>query len=103
MKKLFIFLLIPTMLLCGCKDSERKSITQTRILMDTICTVTADCSKESINGSLNLCEDLDRLLSRHLPESEVSILNHTDELEISKETLEVLVHAIYYCQKTGGK
>lgn len=103
MKKLLILLLIPTMLFCGCKDSERKSITQTRILMDTVCTVTADCSKESINGSLDLCEKLDRLFSRHRPESEVSLLNHTDEGEISKETLEVLAQAIYYCQKTGGK
>ncbi len=71
--------------------------------MDTVCTVTADCSEESLNGALDLCEDLDRLLSRHKPESEVSLLNHQDELEISKETLEVLVQAIYYCQKTGGK
>ncbi len=71
--------------------------------MDTVCTVTADCSEESLNGALDLCETLDRLLSRHRPESEVAILNHNDELEISKETLEVLVQAIYYCQKTGGK
>ena len=71
--------------------------------MDTVCTLTADCSEESLNGALDLCEKLDRLLSRHRPESEVSLLNHHDELEISKETLEVLVQAIYYCQKTGGK
>ena len=103
MKKLLILLLIPTMLLCGCKGGNKKSITQTQILMDTVCTVTADCSKESLNGALNLCEELDRLLSRHRPESEVSLINHHDELELSKETLEVLAQAIYYCQKTGGK
>lgn len=103
MKKLLILLLIPTMLLCGCKDSEKKSITKTQILMDTVCTVTADCSEKSIKGALDLCEKLDSLLSRHRPESEVSLLNHHDELEISKETLEILAQAIYYCQKTGGK
>ena len=71
--------------------------------MDTVCTVTADCNTESLNGALDLCENLDRLLSRHRPESEVSLLNHYDELEISKDTLTILSQAIYYCQKTGGK
>lgn len=93
------------MLLCACKDNEKakKSITKTQILMDTVCTVTADCSEESIKGALALCEEYDRLLSRHRPESEVSLINHHDELELSKETREVLAQAIYYCQKTGGK
>ena len=99
MKKLLILTLIPALLLCGCASKKSEK----RLLMDTVCTVTADCSTESLNGALDLCEKLDRLLSRHRPESEVSLLNHHDELEISKETLEVLVQAIYYCQKTGGK
>lgn len=99
MKKLFTLLLIPALLLCGCASQKSDK----RLLMDTVCTVTADCSEESINGALELCEKLDSLLSRTRPESEVSLLNHHDELEISKETLEVLAQAIYYCQKTGGK
>lgn len=101
MKKLFILTLISALLLCGCASKKTKS--EKRILMDTVCTVTADCSEESLNGALDLCENFDRLLSRTRAESEVSLLNFHDELEVSKETLEILSQAIYYCQKTGGK
>lgn len=99
MKKLFILTLILALLLCGCASQK----TNTQILMDTVCTVTADCDEETLSGVFELCEKYDRLLSRHKPESEVSMINHYDELELSPETLEILVQAIYYCQKTGGK
>ncbi len=99
MKKIFILLLIPTLLLCGCASTQ----SDTQFLMDTVCTITADCNDEALDGVFELCENYERLLSRHKPESEVSMANHYDELEFSPETLEILTQAIYYCQKTGGK
>lgn len=71
--------------------------------MDTVCTITADCDEEYIDGVFELCAQYESLLSRHKNESDVSKLNHYDEYEISPETLHVLVQALYYCQKTGGK
>ena len=100
MKKLFILLLIPTLLLCGCRKSEN---TKSQILMDTVCTITADCSEETLNGVFKLCDNYDRLLSPTSPDGEVSMINHYDEMELSPETLEILTQAIYFCKKTGGK
>lgn len=100
MKKLLILLLITTTLLCGCRKSEN---TKTQILMDTVCTITADCGEETLDGVFKLCENYDRLLSPTSPDGEVSMINYYDEMELSPETLEILSQALYYCQKTGGK
>ncbi len=100
MKKIFILLLMPTVLLCGCHKSEN---TKSQILMDTVCTITADCSEEALNDVFKLCENYDRLLSPSSPDGEVSMINYYDEMELSPETLEILTKALYYCQKTGGK
>lgn len=100
MKKLFILLLTLTFLLCGCRTSQN---TKTEIFMDTACTITADCNVEVIDGVFALCENYDRLLGLNRPESEVSMLNQYDEMELSNDTLKLLTQAIYYCQKTGGR
>ncbi len=71
--------------------------------MDTVCTITADCDEEIFDGVFKLCEDYDRLLSRHNQASEVAQINHHNKLEFSPETLEILVQALYYCEKTNGK
>jgi thiamine biosynthesis lipoprotein len=100
MKKLFILLFIPTLLLCGCRKSEN---TKSQNLIDTVCTITADCSEESLNGVFELCEKYDRLLGASSPDNEISMINHYDEMELSPEIIEMLAQSIYYCQKTGGK
>jgi len=99
MKKIFILLITLSLLLCGCSSNR----SDTQFLMDTVCTITADCSDEALDGVFKLCENYDRLLSPSSPDGEVSMINHYDELELSAETLKILTQAIYYCQKTGGK
>ncbi len=99
MKKLFVLLITLSLMLCGCSSE----ISDTQFLMDTVCTITANCSDEALDGVFKLCENYDRLLSPTSPDGEVSMINHYDEMDLSAETLKILTQAIYYCQKTGGK
>ena len=99
MKKLFIVALIPLML-CGCKKEQ---ITNTKECLDTTYTITADCNEKTLNGAFEVCLESEKLLTQNYPDSEISMLNAHDTMELSRETLDVLSLALYYCQATGGK
>ncbi len=99
MKKLFILIMIPFLLLCGCKE---KQISNTKLLMDTVCTVTADCDEKTLDGAFLLCENYERALSVNSPDSDISLMNFYNEYEMSDGTRELILKALYYCQKTRG-
>ncbi len=100
MKKFLSLIFIPLLLLCGC---SKKQITDTKLYMDTVCTITADCSENTLDGAFEVCEHLDRMLAPNSQDSEISMMNYYDEFEMSDDTRNIIVRALYYCQKTGGK
>lgn len=100
MKKFTVLLFIPLILLCGC---ARKQISDTKLYMNTACTVTSDCDEKTLDGVFGLCENYERFLGPDSPDSDISFMNYYDEYEISDDTREILLKALYYCQKTGGK
>ena len=100
MKKITVFLFIPLILLCGC---AKKQISDTKLYMDTACTVTADCDEKTLDGVFELCENYEMLLNPDLPNSDISLMNYYDECEISDATREIILKALYYCNKTSGK
>ena len=99
MKKLFIVALIPLML-CGCKKEQ---ITNTKECLDTTYTITADCNEKTLNGAFEVCLESEKLLTQNYPDSEISMLNAHDTMELSRETLAVLSLALYYCQATARR
>lgn len=95
--------LLVLMLLCGC-DAEKPENSETRFLMDTVVTLTAECDGETIDGAFALCENLESILSRTVKDSDVYRLNHTDGfVKVSSHTLKNVERALYYAELSGGR
>lgn len=91
------------LLLCGCNSGETEN-SETRFLLDTVCTVTADCGDDIINGAFSLCENLERTLSKTVKDSDVYKLNNTEGfVSVSDGTLKTVEQALYYSELSGGK
>ena len=91
------------LLLCGCNSGETEN-SETRFLLDTVCTVTADCGDDIINGAFSLCENLERTLSKTVRDSDVYKLNNTEGfVSVSDDTFKTVERAIYYGDLSGGK
>ena len=91
------------LLLCGCNSGETEN-SETRFLLDTVCTLTADCEGEVIDGAFSLCEELERTLSKTLRDSDVYKLNNTEGfVSVSEDTLKTVERALYYSELSGGK
>ena len=91
------------LLLCGCNSGETEN-SETRFLLDTVCTVTADCGDDIINGAFSLCENLEHTLSKTLKDSDVYKLNNTEGfVSVSEDTLKTVERAIYYGELSDGR
>ncbi len=93
---IFILLLLP----CGC---SKRQITDTKLYMDTVCTVTAECDEKTLDGAFSICENYERVFGREGYESELEKLNEKGELSLSDDLLEVIKLAAFYCESTDGK
>ena len=60
-KMLSVNMILVLLALCGC-TSPQENISETRFLFDTVITLTADCSEETMDGAFALCEKYDALL-----------------------------------------
>ena len=104
-KNITLPMLLLLLLLCGCSQDENKALnSETRFLLDTACTVSADCDDETLSGAFAVCEELERLLSRTVKGSDVYRLNETDGfVSVSDDTLRLLEKSVYYGNLTDGK
>ncbi len=102
MKKIISFnLSFVLLLLCGCIAQENKD---TRFMLDTIVTLTANCNGETLDGAFKLCEEYEQLLSRSVEGSDVSILNNsTGFVEVNEHTLSIVEKAVFYGDLSNGK
>ena len=98
-------MLLLLLLLCGCSQDENKALnSETRFLLDTACTVSADCDDETLSGAFAVCEELEKLLSRTVKGSDVYRLNEADGfISVSDDTLRLLEKSVYYGNLTDGK
>ena len=89
------------LLLCGCVAQENKD---TRFLLDTVVTLTANCSTETLDGAFELCETYEKLLSRTVKGSDVYKLNNSDGFcEVDNHTKTIIEKSIYYGDLSNGK
>lgn len=92
-----IFVLL---LLCGCG----KENSETRFLLDTVVRLNAQCDDETLSGAFALCEHYEKMLSRSLPESDVSRINSADgAAEASDDTVKIISRSLYYSKLSDGK
>lgn len=102
-KSVTLPMMLILLLLCGCNSGETEN-SETRFLLDTVCTVTADCGDDIINGAFSLCENLERTLSKTLKDSDVYKLNNTEGfVSVSEDTLKTVERALYYGDLSGGR
>lgn len=100
--KASVCLLILLFSLCGC--DRNNEISETRFMLDTVATLTADCSKETLNGAFSVCSDYEKLLSRTVENSDVYILNQSEGFtEVSEETVKIIDRSIYFSKVSYGK
>ncbi len=89
------------MVLCSCTQAEN---TDTQFLLDTVITLSADCSDQTLAGAFSLCKKKEDELSTTKEGSDVWRINHTEgEVKVSKETEKIIKKSIYYGNLSGGK
>lgn len=87
--------------MCGCTAQEN---TDTRFLLDTVVTLTANCDDDTLEEAFSLCGDFEKLLSRTVEDSDVSRLNSSNEfIKVSPHTEKIIERSLYYSEKTHGK
>ncbi len=97
-----IYLLALILCLCGCNGNSHNS--ETRFVLDTVATLTADCNDEVLDGAFELCKTYENLLSRTKENSTVYALNNSDGFrEINDETLEIIKRSVYFGELSNGK
>ncbi len=99
-----VFTVLFLISLCGCSKSGQTS--ETRFLLDTVVTISADCSQELINQAFEKISDYEKLFSVTVKNSDVSKLNsakNSEFTEVSKETYELIGSCVHYSELTGGK
>ena len=103
MKKIIsLNLSLVLLLVCGCTGTQVNK--DTRFLLDTVVTLTADCDSKTLDGAFLLCENYEQLLSRTVKDSEVYTLNNSDGfVEVSDDTLEIIKKGIYYANLSNGR
>jgi FAD:protein FMN transferase len=113
-KTLFAFLLVISILVSGCVqsepegDKELKEFQQTRSTMDTTVTVAVYASNDSeaskvIDDAFNEIYRIDTLMSPSKEDSQLNILNTRGEVENADPALiYVLDQSKYYSEKSGG-
>ena len=87
--------------MCGCTPQEN---TDTRFLLDTVVTLTANCDDDILEEAFSLCGDFEKLLSRTVGGSDISRLNSSNEfIKVSPNTEKIIERSLYYSEKTQGK
>lgn len=96
-------LIFVLMFLCGCSGTQEN--TDTRLLLDTFVTLTADCGGETISAAFEECARYEHIFSRTDEESEVSRLNRSGEefINVSECTRTVIERGIWYGELTAGR
>lgn len=93
------------LLLCSCNGNQNTT-SDTQFLFDTVVTLSADCSEETLSGAFELCKELEDILSVTKEESDVSKINGTangEGVKVKKDTSVLINKALYFCKLSGGK
>ena len=109
--KQILVVLVLLLSFMGCKrDREPVMYRESRLLMDTICTITVVSrselkAKEAIDAGFSEIERLEGLLDRFSSESEIVAINRAagvKPVKVSRETLDIIEKAIRIAELTDG-
>ncbi len=104
MKRLLFFLLFP-LLLTGCSlPGKPQEYTETRFLMDTVCTIRAD-RKEAVLAAFHKLEEIQNFSDFYREDSTVSIFNNApagEAVSLDSHTETMVETALVVSEKSGG-
>ena len=99
-----LFLLL--CILCGCSVTTKEPLSKTGFHFDTVITITLYDSKneELLNTCFDYCKDLENLVSRTIPTSDISRINKSagSSVIVSDTTIELLKKGIEFGELTDG-
>ncbi len=102
MKKLIaLFTLLTLLFCCGCGTKAYRN-TDTFFMMDTVVTISADCSDSVIKEAFELCTYYENMLSRTKEESDIYRINKNGSATVSDETIALIEKAVYYSDLSEG-
>lgn len=104
--KPLLFLLSGLLLftLTACAPREAEPVSETRLLLNTVVTVTLyrGGDEELLQQCMEECARYEKIFSRTDPESELYALNAAGSMAVSEELLALLTTALDYCARSGG-
>ena len=108
-KKIFLIccIFITSINLTGCKE-KNTPISKTDFYFDTVITITLYGSEEKyIDECFKLCDRYERMFSKTITESEISLINNNSKngiyTTVSDETLELINYALEYSRLSKGQ
>lgn len=101
MKKIIILPIVAILIfLTGCQKNENS---QTRFLLNTVCTITAECRDETLAGAFSVAKNYENLFSRTIKGSEIYKLNLGENISVSDDTLYIINRAKEFSKISNGK
>lgn len=89
--------------------SEKEPISETRFMLDTICTLTLHDwqgdGSEIIDGAFGICKKYDHLLSTTVSGSDIYNINHSEgkPVKVAEETAALIRRTMQYCEMSEGE
>ena len=105
--KTSILVIFITAALCGCAEKQPAApISETRLLLDTVCTITMyePYDRGLVSEALDMCEEYEALFSRTVTGSDVWRINNAGgaPVEVHPDTLELIGIGLEYCALSDG-
>lgn len=90
------------LLLCGCAATQENK--DTRVMLNTVVSLTAACDSKTLDGAFELCENYENLLSRTVKDSDVYRLNQSSGfVEVSQHCKTIIEKSLFYANLSDGK
>jgi len=102
-----LILSITAMMFTGCRKQPAEPVSETRLLLDTVCTVTLYEPRDRalVTGALDLCAEYEQLFSVTIEGSDVWRINHAhgEQVTVSAQTAEMLSIGLEFGRLSDGK
>ena len=104
---IYLLLLATVLALTSCSNSQELiPVSETRLLLDTVCTVTLydPPDRAMLAGALDLCAEYEEMFSRTIEGSDVWRINHAGgaPVAVSEQTIDIIQEAVDFCVYSGG-
>ena len=92
------------MISCGKQEEEEQFVNRMGYALNTQIEITiyGTDNEQLITDCFTLCSKYEKLFSKTIEDSEISLLNQTGEQVVSDETMELLKKGLYYSEVSNG-